>query len=106
MDLVSTCFLVHPVCSGLPDREEWLDLNDREVKYVAPDVKSELDQDPGKAPPPVAGPHVGPAVDPDAGADAMVMEPRGPIVPILPKPPIKVGLVFVFIYLFPINQHQ
>ncbi|XP_074473105.1 endoplasmic reticulum mannosyl-oligosaccharide 1,2-alpha-mannosidase [Sebastes fasciatus] len=74
---------------GLPDREEWLDLNDREVKYVAPDVKSELDQDPGKAPPPVAGPHVGPAVDPDAGADAMVMEPRGPIVPILPKPPIK-----------------
>ncbi|KAM7369297.1 hypothetical protein PAMP_013576 [Pampus punctatissimus] len=38
----------------------------------------------GKSPAPVAGPHLGPAVVPDA-----VAELKGPIIPILAKPPIK-----------------
>ncbi|XP_068588533.1 endoplasmic reticulum mannosyl-oligosaccharide 1,2-alpha-mannosidase [Cebidichthys violaceus] len=73
---------------GGSDREDWLELNDRDVKDLPPGVKSILDQAEGKALPPVAGPHVLPAVDPDVGAGAVV-EPRGPNIPILPKPPIK-----------------
>ncbi|XP_032396263.1 endoplasmic reticulum mannosyl-oligosaccharide 1,2-alpha-mannosidase isoform X2 [Etheostoma spectabile] len=73
---------------GLSDREDWLELNDREVKDIPPEVKSVSDQAEAKAPPPVAGPHMGPAVDPDAGADAVV-GPKAPNVPILAKPRIK-----------------
>ncbi|XP_078126874.1 endoplasmic reticulum mannosyl-oligosaccharide 1,2-alpha-mannosidase isoform X1 [Sander vitreus] len=73
---------------GLSDREDWLELNDREVKDIPPEVKSVLDQAEAKDPPPVAGPHMGPAVDPAAGADAVV-GPKAPNVPILAKPPIK-----------------
>ncbi|GLD75378.1 endoplasmic reticulum mannosyl-oligosaccharide 1,2-alpha-mannosidase-like protein, partial [Lates japonicus] len=69
---------------GLSDKEDWLELNDREVNAVPPGVKPVLGPAAGKAPVPVAGPHVGPAVGPDA-----VEEPRGPNVPILPKPPTK-----------------
>ncbi|KAK9532843.1 hypothetical protein VZT92_010208 [Zoarces viviparus] len=73
---------------GGSDREDWLELNDRDVKDLPPGVKSILDQAEGKALPPVAEPHVLPAVDPDAVTGAVV-EPRGPNVPIMPKPPIK-----------------
>ncbi|XP_031711634.1 endoplasmic reticulum mannosyl-oligosaccharide 1,2-alpha-mannosidase [Anarrhichthys ocellatus] len=73
---------------GGSDREDWLELNDRDVKDLPPGVKSILVQAEGKALPPVAEPHVLPAVDPDAVAGAVV-EPRGPNVPIMPKPPIK-----------------
>ncbi|XP_034752387.1 endoplasmic reticulum mannosyl-oligosaccharide 1,2-alpha-mannosidase isoform X2 [Etheostoma cragini] len=73
---------------GLSDRGDWLELNDREVKDIPPEVKAASDQAEAKAPPPVAGPHMGPAVDPDAGADAVV-GPRAPNVPILAKPRIK-----------------
>lgn len=97
MDLVSACFLVLSVCSGLSDRDEWLELNDREEKHLLPDVKAVLNEDAGKAPPPVAGPHVGPAVDLDAVVDAVV-EPRRPNIPILAKPPIKVSVMFVLIW--------
>ncbi|XP_059214119.1 endoplasmic reticulum mannosyl-oligosaccharide 1,2-alpha-mannosidase [Centropristis striata] len=83
---------------GLSDREEWLELNDGELKDLPVEVKSLLDQEADKAPPPpVAGPHVGPAVDPDAGAVepvVVVEEPRGPAVPILPKPPINKNKIF------------
>ncbi|XP_038550327.1 endoplasmic reticulum mannosyl-oligosaccharide 1,2-alpha-mannosidase-like isoform X1 [Micropterus salmoides] len=65
---------------GLSDREDWLELNDRELKTIPPAVKSILEQAAGKAQVPVAGPAVGP--------DALV-EPRGPNVAILAKPPIK-----------------
>uniref|UniRef100_UPI0037E9AB3E endoplasmic reticulum mannosyl-oligosaccharide 1,2-alpha-mannosidase n=1 Tax=Semicossyphus pulcher TaxID=241346 RepID=UPI0037E9AB3E len=87
---------------GLSDGDNWLELNDREVKAVFPGVKPVLGQDAGLAA--VAGPHVGPAVGreavqgaappahpdpgPGAGPDA-VIEPKGPNVPILPKPPVK-----------------
>ncbi|XP_042365344.1 endoplasmic reticulum mannosyl-oligosaccharide 1,2-alpha-mannosidase [Plectropomus leopardus] len=77
---------------GVSDREDWLELNDRDVKDIPPAVKSILDQAAGKPLPPVAGPHVGPAVDPDVGADVdaeVVVKPRGPSIPMLAKPPIK-----------------
>ncbi|XP_035523851.1 endoplasmic reticulum mannosyl-oligosaccharide 1,2-alpha-mannosidase [Morone saxatilis] len=81
---------------GLSDREDWLELNDREVKTILPDVKSVLGQAAGKAPAPVAGPHVepalGPALRPDVGPDAApdsVVEPREPNILILAKPPTK-----------------
>lgn len=90
------------MCLGLSDREDWLELNDRDVKDIPPEVKSVLDQAEAKVPPPVAGPDMGPAVDPDAGADAVV-GPRAPNVPILAKPPIKVRVVFVLIYFTSIN---
>ncbi|XP_054468619.1 endoplasmic reticulum mannosyl-oligosaccharide 1,2-alpha-mannosidase [Anoplopoma fimbria] len=70
---------------GWSDREDWLELNDRDVKDLPPI----LDQATGKGLPPVAGPHVLPAVDPDADAGAPV-EPRGPNIPILPRPPTKI----------------
>ncbi|KAM9338091.1 endoplasmic reticulum mannosyl-oligosaccharide 1,2-alpha-mannosidase [Symphorus nematophorus] len=73
---------------GLPDREDWLELNDRELKTVVPVVKAVLGPVAVKAPAPVAGPHVGPALVPEAGPDAVV-EPRGPNIPILAKPPTK-----------------
>ncbi|XP_051267984.1 endoplasmic reticulum mannosyl-oligosaccharide 1,2-alpha-mannosidase isoform X1 [Dicentrarchus labrax] len=81
---------------GLSDREDWLELNDREVKTILPDVKSVLGQAADKAPAPVAGPHVepalGPALRPDVGPDVVpdsVVEPREPNIPILAKPPTK-----------------
>ncbi|TKS84189.1 Endoplasmic reticulum mannosyl-oligosaccharide 1,2-alpha-mannosidase [Collichthys lucidus] len=86
---------------GLSDREDWLDLNDRELKTILPVVKSLFGQAPGKAPAPVAGPHVQPALGPAVGPEGVgpdmgpgagldvVMEPRGPNIPILAKPPIK-----------------
>lgn len=79
-----TCFLVHCVCVyiGWSDRD-WLELNDRGVKYILPGVNTLA----GKAPPPVAKPDVGPDV---------VVEARKPDVPILPKPPIKVRPAFLF----------
>ncbi|KAG8010865.1 Endoplasmic reticulum mannosyl-oligosaccharide 1 [Nibea albiflora] len=49
---------------GLSDREDWLDLNDRELKTILPVVKSVFGQAAGKAPAPVAGPHVQPALGP------------------------------------------
>ncbi|XP_040053804.1 endoplasmic reticulum mannosyl-oligosaccharide 1,2-alpha-mannosidase [Gasterosteus aculeatus] len=73
---------------GWSDREDLLELNDRDVTDLPRGVKSILDDAAGKAPPPAAGPHVRPAVEPDAAAGAVV-EPKGPNVPILPKPPIK-----------------
>ncbi|KAM6975299.1 endoplasmic reticulum mannosyl-oligosaccharide 1,2-alpha-mannosidase isoform 1-T1 [Tautogolabrus adspersus] len=128
---VCLCFPVC-LCVGLSDRDDWLELNDRELEAVLPGVKPLLGQHVGKAPVPVAGPHVGPVLGPGAGQvirpdagpvirpdegpvirpdagpvirpdagpvirpDAglvihpdAVEEPRGPNVPILPKPPIK-----------------
>ncbi|XP_034402867.1 endoplasmic reticulum mannosyl-oligosaccharide 1,2-alpha-mannosidase isoform X1 [Cyclopterus lumpus] len=102
---------------GWSDRDDWLELNDRDVKDLPLDVQAILDQAAGKALPPVAGPHVVPAVDPDAGAvvepdggagavvkpdvgagavvepdvgAGAVVVPRGPNVPIFPKPPTKI----------------
>lgn len=87
--IVLTCFLVHCLCVGLSDKEDWLGLNDRELKAIPPGVKPVLDLAPGKAPAPVPGPHVGPAAGSHAVADT-VLEPRGPNIPILAKPPTKV----------------
>lgn len=92
----SQTFVLFILCSGWSDREDLLELNDRDVTDLPRGVKSILDDAAGKAPPPAAGPHVRPAVEPDAAAGAVV-EPKGPNVPILPKPPIKVRAVFVFI---------
>uniref|UniRef100_A0A3P8TLN9 alpha-1,2-Mannosidase n=1 Tax=Amphiprion percula TaxID=161767 RepID=A0A3P8TLN9_AMPPE len=69
---------------GLSDREDWLELNDPELKAAPPGVKPVLGPAAGDAPAPAAGPHLEPAVVPDA-----VVAPIGPNVPILPKPPIK-----------------
>ncbi|XP_030598628.1 endoplasmic reticulum mannosyl-oligosaccharide 1,2-alpha-mannosidase [Archocentrus centrarchus] len=69
---------------GLSDREDWLDLDDRELKAIPPGVKPVLGLAAGKVPAPVAGPHLQPAVGPDA-----VPEPKGPNIPILAKPPKK-----------------
>nr|XP_046230717.1 endoplasmic reticulum mannosyl-oligosaccharide 1,2-alpha-mannosidase isoform X2 [Scatophagus argus] len=77
---------------GSADREDWLELNDRELKTILPGVKSVLGHAAGKAPAPAAGPHVrpplGPEVGPEVGPDAVV-EPKGPNIPLLPKPPTK-----------------
>lgn len=94
----SSCvYLCVCLCPVLPDRDDWLELNDGELKAVLPGVKPVVSEEEGKAPAPMAGPHVGPAVGPDAGPvvgpDA-VLEPKGPNVPILPKPPLKVRLFF------------
>lgn len=77
----------------MSDREDWLELNDKELKTILPGVKSLLDGAADKAPAPVAGPHVEPALVPDAGPGVgldAVVEPRGPDIPILAKPPTKV----------------
>lgn len=84
----------HCVCVGLSDKEDWLGLNDRELANP-PGVKPVLNLTPAKAPAPVPGPHVGPAAESDAGANP-VLEPRGPNIPILAKPPTKVRVVFAF----------
>ncbi|KAK5900554.1 hypothetical protein CgunFtcFv8_025505 [Champsocephalus gunnari] len=76
---------IPPEWKTFSDRDEWLELNDREVKDDLPDVQSVLDLPAAKVPPPAAGPHVGPAVGPDPA----VVEPKGPNIPIFPKPPIK-----------------
>lgn len=80
-------------CLGLSDQEDWLELNDRELKAIPPGLKPVLGQAAGKAPAPVAGPHLRPAVVPEAAGEA-----RGPNIPILVKPPIKVTVVFVLLY--------
>ncbi|XP_069017550.1 endoplasmic reticulum mannosyl-oligosaccharide 1,2-alpha-mannosidase [Embiotoca jacksoni] len=82
-------FLAYPSITeqwrGLSDREDWLELDDRDLKAVPPGVKPVLGPAAaGKPPAPVVGPHLGPAVGPDS-----VAEPRGPNVPILAKPPTK-----------------
>ena len=129
VDVVLACLLIYSVCVcvclcvclGSSDREDWLELNDRDLKPVPPGAKPVLGPAAGKTPAPVAGPHLGPAVVPDAvvpdavvpdavvpdavvldavvpdalGPDA-VAELKGPNMPILAKPPIKVRVVFVF----------
>ncbi|KAJ4925954.1 hypothetical protein JOQ06_008139, partial [Pogonophryne albipinna] len=72
---------IPPEWKTFSDRDEWLELNDREVKDDLPDVQSVLDRPAAKVPPPAAGPAVGP--------DPAVVEPKGPNIPIFPKPPIK-----------------
>ncbi|XP_022046700.2 endoplasmic reticulum mannosyl-oligosaccharide 1,2-alpha-mannosidase isoform X1 [Acanthochromis polyacanthus] len=69
---------------GLSDREDWLELTDQQLKAAPPGVKPVLGPAAGIAPAPAARPHLEPAV----GLDVIV-EARGPNVPILPKPPIK-----------------
>ncbi|XP_028274112.1 endoplasmic reticulum mannosyl-oligosaccharide 1,2-alpha-mannosidase [Parambassis ranga] len=69
---------------GSSDKDDWLELNDRDLKPILPGVKSELGPAQGKAPAPVAGPHLRPAVGPD-----LVVEPKGPTIPIFVKPPMK-----------------
>ena len=96
-------FVVVYVCVGLSDKEDWLELNDREMKTILPDVKSILGPAAGKAPAPVAGPHVGPALVPEVGPDAVV-EPKGPNIPILAKPPTKVRLYFTDIHEIVLNS--
>lgn len=81
------------MCAGLSDREDWLELNDREVKAVPPGAKPVLGPVADKAPAPVVGPDVGPAVGPDS-----VVEPKPPNILILAKPPTKVGRAFVCMY--------
>ncbi|XP_034402869.1 endoplasmic reticulum mannosyl-oligosaccharide 1,2-alpha-mannosidase isoform X3 [Cyclopterus lumpus] len=62
---------------GWSDRDDWLELNDRDVKDLPLDVQAILDQ------------AAGAVVEPDVGAGAVVV-PRGPNVPIFPKPPTKI----------------
>ncbi|KAG7240821.1 hypothetical protein INR49_023395 [Caranx melampygus] len=69
---------------GLSDREDWLEVNDREVKAIPPGAKPVLGPVADKAPAPVVGPDVGPAVGPDS-----VVEPKRPNILILAKPPTK-----------------
>lgn len=79
-----------------------MDLNERVLKAPEPDEKAVM----GQVVAPVAGPQVGPALGPDVGPDAEA-EPRGPDIPMLAKPPVKVRVVFVCLYLFGENtQHQ
>lgn len=78
---------------GLSDREDWLDLNDRQLNAALPGLKPLLNPAAGKAPAPVVGPHLGPAVGPDP-----VAEPKGPSVPILAQPPTKVRFVILLKY--------
>ncbi|XP_029921166.1 endoplasmic reticulum mannosyl-oligosaccharide 1,2-alpha-mannosidase isoform X1 [Myripristis murdjan] len=70
------------------DKEDWMKLEDRELKAMPPGVKPVVGPAVGKAPVLAAGPDLGPAVSagliPDVAA-----EPERPKVPILPKPPIK-----------------
>lgn len=95
------------LCAGLSDRDDWLELNEREVKPG-------LAQTVGKAPPPVAGPNVGaavgpavgpalgPALGPDVGPGVVpdaVEEPRGPNIPALVKPLMKVTFFFFLNYI-------
>lgn len=72
--------------TAFPDGEDWPELSDRDLKTLDPDMKPMLGPAAVKAPAPVLGPHVAPRV----GADP-VAEPKGPNIPILPKPPIKVS---------------
>lgn len=81
------------MCVGLSDREDWLEVNDREVKAVPPGAKPVLGPVADKAPAPVVGPDVGPAVGPDS-----VVELIQPNIPILAKPPTKVRCVFACSY--------
>ncbi|KAM9841270.1 endoplasmic reticulum mannosyl-oligosaccharide 1,2-alpha-mannosidase [Aulostomus maculatus] len=69
---------------GLSDRDDWLELSDRDLRAVPPGVKPVFGPAAAQSPAPVAGPHLGPAVGPDA-----TVEPRGPNIPMLEKPPIK-----------------
>ncbi|CAN9504766.1 unnamed protein product [Ophioblennius macclurei] len=69
-----------------PEHEDWLDVNDLNV--LAPGVKPMLGPAAGKAPDPVAGPHVAPAPRPEAET-----EPRGPNILILAKPQLKKKLL-------------
>ncbi|XP_019961177.2 endoplasmic reticulum mannosyl-oligosaccharide 1,2-alpha-mannosidase [Paralichthys olivaceus] len=68
----------------LSDREDWLELTDRELNAAPPAVKPALGVAAAKVLAPVPEPHLGPADIPDS-----VAEPRGPNFPILAKPPIK-----------------
>lgn len=78
------------VSVGLSDKDDWLELNDRGLDLVPPGLKPALRPAEGKAPAPVVGPHLDPA---ESLQD--LLEPRGPNIPVLPKPPTKVGL-FLF----------
>ncbi|CAB1448054.1 unnamed protein product [Pleuronectes platessa] len=69
---------------GGSDRDEWLDLTDRELNQAPPAVKPVLGVEAAKALAPMPVPHLGPAEVPDT-----VAEPKGPIIPILAKPPIQ-----------------
>ncbi|KAM9321965.1 endoplasmic reticulum mannosyl-oligosaccharide 1,2-alpha-mannosidase isoform 1-T2 [Pholidichthys leucotaenia] len=68
----------------LANQEDWEELNDRELKPIPAGVNLWLALAAGKVPAPMAGPRLGPAVDPDP-----VAEPKGPNILILAKPPIK-----------------
>lgn len=77
--------LPHPLslllfCTGLSDSEHWLQHRD-----LPPGVNPVLGPAAAEGPAPVAGPRVGPVNTPDDFA-----EPRGPNVPMLARPPIKV----------------
>nr|XP_020470805.1 endoplasmic reticulum mannosyl-oligosaccharide 1,2-alpha-mannosidase-like [Monopterus albus]XP_020470806.1 endoplasmic reticulum mannosyl-oligosaccharide 1,2-alpha-mannosidase-like [Monopterus albus]XP_020470807.1 endoplasmic reticulum mannosyl-oligosaccharide 1,2-alpha-mannosidase-like [Monopterus albus] len=69
---------------GLADGEDWLEMNDRDLKASLSGGKPVLGPAGGKAVAPVAGPNVGPAVGPEA-----IVEPRDPNIPALAKPLIK-----------------
>lgn len=85
------------ICVGLSDKDAWFTLNYMELKPIGPDVKPVLDPA-GVGPP---APVLGPAARPDVGVEP-VLEPRGPNIPNLAKPPTKVGVGFLsyFLYLF------
>lgn len=81
--------LPHPLslllfCTGLSDSEHWLQHRD-----LPPGVNPVLGPAAAEGPAPVAGPRVGPVNTPDDFA-----EPRGPNVPMLARPPIKVQQLF------------
>lgn len=67
--------------------ENWLELNDRDLQAGLPGMKPVLGTSADKSPAPVAGPHVGLVGGPDA-----VLEFKGPNIPVLEKPPKKVGV--------------
>ncbi|KAM3874595.1 LOW QUALITY PROTEIN: endoplasmic reticulum mannosyl-oligosaccharide 1,2-alpha-mannosidase [Diretmus argenteus] len=73
---------------GLSDREDWLELDDKELKAMPQGVQPVVGPAVGKVPVDAAGPEVRPAVGPGLIPD-IIAEPERPRVPFLPKPPIK-----------------
>ncbi|KAM6902437.1 endoplasmic reticulum mannosyl-oligosaccharide 1,2-alpha-mannosidase [Xenentodon cancila] len=65
---------------GVSDKEDWLELNDRQLNAGPPGLKPVLNPAAGKAPASVVGPAVGPVP---------VAEPKEPNIPILAQPPTK-----------------
>ena len=83
-----SCLFHFPPAVGLSDAEDWLELDDRQIK-VMPPVKS-LEAGPLLGHAEAAVPELRPAVKPRLIPE-VVPEPQRLKAPIMPKPPVKVG---------------